>query len=37
VPADLGQLIFLCGGDEEVFEVVKDGLDAMGKVTIGRL
>jgi len=33
VPAETGQLIFLCGGDEDVFknEVVSQSLDAMGK------
>jgi hypothetical protein len=36
VPAETGQLIFLCGGDEVVYnhEVVGTSLDAMGKVTL---
>ena len=32
-PAETGTLIFLCGGDESVFERVKPGLDAMGKAS----
>ena len=33
VPAETGTLIFLCGGDAEVFESQAAALDAMGKVT----
>eukprot|EP00607_Mallomonas_marina_P010069 CAMPEP_0182418276 /NCGR_PEP_ID=MMETSP1167-20130531/2750_1 /TAXON_ID=2988 /ORGANISM="Mallomonas Sp, Strain CCMP3275" /LENGTH=287 /DNA_ID=CAMNT_0024592417 /DNA_START=128 /DNA_END=991 /DNA_ORIENTATION=- len=31
VPAEQGQLIFLCGGDETLFTEVQPALDAMGK------
>ena len=31
VPADMGQLIFICGGDEAAYNEVSAGLDAMGK------
>jgi glyoxylate/succinic semialdehyde reductase len=31
VPAETGQLIFLCGGDEAVYGRVSEALDAMGK------
>mmetsp|Transcript_22650 Transcript_22650/g.89900 ORF Transcript_22650/g.89900 Transcript_22650/m.89900 type:complete len:297 (-) Transcript_22650:129-1019(-) len=31
VPAELGQLIFLCGGDASVYEAVAAELDLMGK------
>merc|ERR1711871_815009 len=33
VPAETGTLIFLCGGDEAVYERVKPGLEAMGKAS----
>jgi glyoxylate/succinic semialdehyde reductase len=33
VPAEQGQLIFLCGGEQTVFENVKAGLDLMGKAS----
>lgn len=33
VPAETGTLIFLCGGDESVYDRVKPGLDAMGKAS----
>ena len=35
-PAETGTLIFLCGGDESVFERVKPGLDAMASTLIVR-
>lgn len=31
VPAETGQLIFLCGGSAEIFERVSPALDVMGK------
>jgi 3-hydroxyisobutyrate dehydrogenase-like beta-hydroxyacid dehydrogenase len=31
VPAEQGTLVFLCGGDEEVFQYAEPGLTAMGK------
>mmetsp|Transcript_5961 Transcript_5961/g.6559 ORF Transcript_5961/g.6559 Transcript_5961/m.6559 type:complete len:192 (+) Transcript_5961:156-731(+) len=31
VPAETGQLIFLCGGDSDLFEYASDALQAMGK------
>lgn len=31
VPAETGQLIFLCGGEEDIFQRVSPALDAMGK------
>mmetsp|Transcript_6877 Transcript_6877/g.20916 ORF Transcript_6877/g.20916 Transcript_6877/m.20916 type:complete len:335 (+) Transcript_6877:195-1199(+) len=31
VPAEKGQLIFLCGGDKETFDMVQKELDVMGK------
>jgi len=31
VPAETGQLIFLCGGDADVYELISPHLDAMGK------
>ena len=30
-PAEQGTLIFLCGGDQKVFDMVGQDLDAMGK------
>lgn len=33
VPAANGQLVFLCGGDRELFDVAAQDLDLMGKVT----
>jgi glyoxylate/succinic semialdehyde reductase len=32
-PAETGTLIFLCGGEEKVFDEVKWGFDAMGKAS----
>ena len=32
-PAEKGQLIFLCGGDQEVFDACKPALDCMGKAS----
>lgn len=31
VPAETGQLIFLCGGDQQIFDLVSKYLDVMGK------
>lgn len=31
VPAETGQLIFLCGGDEDIYSEVSPALDCMGK------
>jgi len=33
VPAETGQLIFLCGGSQELFDVVTPSLQAMGKAS----
>lgn len=33
-PAATGQLVFLCGGDKELFETAAKDLDLMGKVCI---
>lgn len=31
-PAATGQLVFLCGGDRDLFDTVSEDLDLMGKV-----
>lgn len=31
-PAATGQLVFLCGGDRDLFDKVSEDLDLMGKV-----
>lgn len=32
-PAATGQLVFLCGGDRDLFDTVSEDLDLMGKVS----
>ncbi len=32
-PAAAGQLVFLCGGDKELFDAASKDLDLMGKVS----
>lgn len=35
-PAATGQLVFLCGGDKDLFDKASKDLDLMGKVSVRR-